>query len=219
MLTFVQRMRTEGKRQWNLKQERRKKMKKFVITIGRSYGSGGRMIGMKIAEELGIKCYNSELLIEAAKASGICAEVFEKIDEKPISAFLSFTTGKYDHGEMPLNHKVFLAQMQTIKQIADRESCVIVGRCADYVLKDYENVINVFIHAPLEDRVQRVIERDGIAPGKAEKRVRRIDKERASYYNFYSTKRWGAAESYDVCLDSSTFGIDGCVKIIESMID
>ncbi len=193
-------------------------MKKFIITIGRSYGSGGRMVGQKIAEDLGVKCYNSELLIEAAKESGLCREVFEKIDEKPISAFLSFSAGKYDHGEMPLNHKVFLAQMQTIKKIADRESCVIVGRCADYVLKDYDNVINVFIHAPLEDRIQRVIERDSILPGKAEKRVKRIDKERANYYNFYSTKRWGVADSYDVCLDSSKFGIEGCAKIIEGLI-
>lgn len=194
-------------------------MKKFVITIGRSYGSGGRMVGQKIAEDLGVKCYNSELLIEAAKESGLCQEVFEKIDEKPISAFLSFSAGKYDHGEMPLNHKVFLAQMQTIKKIADRESCVIVGRCADYVLKDYENVINVFIHAPIEDRIQRVIERDDILPGKAEKRVKRIDKERSNYYSFYSTKRWGVADSYDICLDSSKFGIDGCARIIESLID
>lgn len=193
-------------------------MKKFVITIGRSYGSGGRMVGLKIAEDLGIKCYNSELLIEAAKESGLCQEVFEKIDEKPISAFLSFSAGKYDHGEMPLNHKVFLAQMQTIKKIADRESCVIVGRCADYVLKDYENVINVFITAPLEDRIQRAIERDNILPGKAEKRVKRIDKERSNYYNFYSTKRWGVADSYDICLDSSKFGIEGCAKIIEDLI-
>lgn len=193
-------------------------MKKFIITIGRSYGSGGRMVGLKIAEDLGIKCYNSELLIEAAKESGLCREVFEKIDEKPISAFLSFSAGKYDHGEMPLNHKVFLAQMQTIKKIADRESCVIVGRCADYVLKDYDNVINVFITAPFEDRVQRAIDRDNILPGKAEKRVRRIDKERSNYYNFYSTKRWGVADSYDVCLDSSKFGIEGCAKIIESLI-
>lgn len=193
-------------------------MKKVIITIGRQYGSGGRMVGLKIAEDLGIKCYNSELLIEAAKESGLCQEVFEKIDEKPISAFLSFSTGKYDSGEMPLNHKVFLAQMQAIKKIAERESCVIVGRCADYVLKDRDDVINVFIHAPLEDRVQRVIDRDDILPGKAEKRVKRIDKERANYYNFYSTKRWGMAESYDICLDSSKFGIEGCAKIIESLI-
>lgn len=193
-------------------------MKKFVITIGRQYGSGGRMIGQKIAEDLGVKCYNSELIIEAAKESGLCKEVFEKIDEKPISAFLSFSAGKYDSGEMPLNHKVFLAQMQTIRKIADRESCVIVGRCADYVLKDYENVINVFISAPFDERVQRVIERDDILPGKAEKRVRRIDKERNNYYNFYSTKRWGKAESYDICLDSGKFGIEGCAKIIEGLL-
>ena len=193
-------------------------MKKFIITIGRSYGSGGRMVGQKIAEDLGVKCYNSELLIEAAKESGLCNEVFQKADEKPISAFLSFAATKYESGEMPLNHKVFLAQMQTIKKIAERESCVIVGRCADYVLRNRDDVINVFIHAPLENRVQRVIERDGVVPGKAEKRVKRIDKERASYYNFYSTKKWGASESYDICLDSAKFGIEGCAKIIESLI-
>ncbi len=194
-------------------------MKKFVITIGRQYGSGGRMVGIKIAEDLGIKCYNSELLIEAAKESGLCKEVFDKIDEKPFSAFLSFSpSGKYDHGEMPLNHKVFLAQMQTIKRLAETESCVIVGRCADYVLREYDNVINVFIHAPLQDRVKRVIERDSIAPGKAEKRVKRFDKERANYYNFYSEKRWGMTDSYDISLNSSKFGIDGCAKIIEDML-
>lgn len=193
-------------------------MKKVIITIGRQYGSGGRLIGQKVAEDLGIKCYNSELLIEAAKESGLCAEIFEKNDEKPVSAFLSFSAGKYDSGEMPLNHKVFLAQMQAIRKIAERESCVIVGRCADYVLKDFDNVINVFISAPIEDRMQRVIERDGVAPGKAERKVKKVDKERASYYNFYSTKRWGVADSYDLCLDSSTFGIDGCVKIIEELL-
>lgn len=193
-------------------------MTKTIVTIGRQYGSGGRMIGMKLAEELGIKCYNSELLVEAAKDSGLCKEIFDKNDEKPISAFLAFTPTSYESGEMPLNHRVFLAQMQTIRNIADRESCVIVGRCADYVLKDYPNVMKVFVHAPLEDRVKRIIERDGIAPGKAEKRVKRIDKERASYYNFYSTKKWGVIESYDLCINSSAFGIDGCVKMIKSMM-
>jgi cytidylate kinase len=189
-----------------------------IVTIGRQYGSGGRMIGVRLAEELGVTCYNSELLIEAARESGLCREIFERNDEKPISALLSFSPTNYESGEMPLNHKVFLAQMQTIRNIADRESCVIVGRCADYVLKDYENVVKVFIHAPLEDRVKRAIERDAIAPGKAEKRVKRIDRERASYYNFYTTKRWGVAESYDICLDSSKFGIEGCVKIRESAL-
>lgn len=189
-----------------------------IVTIGRQYGSGGRMIGILVAKALGVQCYNNELLAEAVRQSGLCREVFEKNDEKPISAFLTFSAGKYDSGEMPLNHKVFLAQMQTIRTIAERESCVIVGRCADYVLKDYENVTNVFIHAPLEDRIKRVIERDGIAPGKAEKKVKKVDRERASYYNFYSTKRWGAAESYDMCLDSGKFGTERCADIILSVI-
>lgn len=193
-------------------------MANTIVTIGRQYGSGGRMVGLKLAEDLGIKCYNSELLVEAARESGLCKEIFEKNDEKPLSAILSFSATRYDSGEMPLNHKVFLAQMQTIRNIADRESCVIVGRCADYVLKDYPKVLNVFIHAPIEDRIKRAIDRDGIAPGKAEKRVKRIDKERASYYNFYSTKHWGAAESYDLCLDSSKFGLEKCVEIIKSLL-
>ena len=193
-------------------------MANTIITIGRQYGSGGRMVGMRLAERLGIQCYNSELLAEAVRQSGLCKEVFEKNDEKPISAFLTFSAGKYDSGEMPLNHKVFLAQMQTIRASSERESCVIVGRCADYVLKDYKNVTNVFIHAPLEDRIKRVIERDGVVPGKAEKKVKKVDKERASYYNFYSTKRWGAAESYDICLDSSKYGVDRCADIILALL-
>lgn len=189
-----------------------------IVTIGRQYASGGRMIGQFLASELGVKCYNSELLIEAARESGLCREIFEQNDEKPMSALLAFSPTRYDSGELPLNHKVFLAQMQTIRNLAERESCVIVGRCADYVLRERSDVLNVFIHAPLEDRIKRAIERDGVVPGKAEKRVKRIDKERASYYNFYSTKRWGEASSYDLCLNSSKFGIEGCVEIIKSLL-
>lgn len=135
-----------------------------VITIGRQYGSGGREIGMRLAKELGIKCYDKELLDQAAKDSGICEELFEHHDEKPTNSFLySLVMDTYSFGyssaafaDMPINHKVFLAQFDAIKNLAQKESCVMVGRCADYALSDYEGAFSVFIHADLDKRIRRI---------------------------------------------------------------
>ena len=195
---------------------------KLVITIGRQCGSGGRVIGQKLAEELGVKCYDKELLAIAAKNSGLCEELFETHDEKPTSSFLyslvmdtyslGYTTSGYM--DMPINHKVFLAQFDTIKKLAEEESCVIVGRCADYALAERPNTVSVFICGNEADKIHRMEEVYKLTEANAKDTMVKTDKKRASYYNYYSSKKWGDAKSYDFCINSSATGIDGAVKAI-----
>lgn len=200
----------------------------LIITIGREYGSGGHEIGMKLANELGIKCYDKELLELAAKESGLCTEVMEHHDEKPTNSFLySLVMDTYSMGysaassfiDMPINHKVFLAQFDTIKHLAEKESCVIVGRCADYALEENSNTIRVFIKAPLAARVARIVERNKVTEDKAFELIAKTDKKRASYYNYYTSKKWGEAKSYDLCIDSNMVGLDGAIAIIKAFIE
>lgn len=198
-------------------------MNHHIYTIGREFGSGGKDVGVALAKRLGVKCYDKELLAEAAKNSGFCAEIFENHDEKPTNSFLyslvmdTYSFGGYSSApflDMPLNHKVFLAQFDTIKNIAKKEPCVIVGRCADYALADNPNCVNVFIHASLDYRADRVSKKLDITTNKARDLVQKNDKQRASYYNYYTSKKWGDSRSYDICLDSGRLGVDGCVDMI-----
>ncbi len=193
-----------------------------VITIGRECGSGGRVIGNRLAEKLGIKCYDKELLTLAAKQSGLCEELFEAHDEKPTRSFLySLVMDSYSLGystssfvDMPLNHKVFLAQFETIKHLAQTESCVIVGRCADYALADYPNKVSIFISGNMEDKIQNIAKTYDKTPEKARDIVLKTDKKRANYYNYYSSKKWGDAKGYDLCINSSVLGPEGTVNLI-----
>lgn len=194
-----------------------------VYTIGREFGSMGQLVGEKLAERLGIKFYDKELLQQAAKDSGFCEEIFENHDEKPTNSFLyslvmdTYSTGSYATApflDMPLNHKVFLAQFDTIKKIADQESCVIVGRCADYALANYPDVINIFVHADLEDRIKLISKRMDITENKAKDIILKNDKQRASYYNYYTSKKWGDTRSYDLTLNTSKITVDDCVDMI-----
>ena len=202
-------------------------MGNLIITIGRQFGSGGRQIGKKLAEELGIGYYDKEILNVAAKESGLCQTLFENHDEKPTGSFLySLVMDTYSMGynsgaylDMPLNHKVFLAQFDAIKKLAERESCVIVGRCADYALEEFDNVFHVFIHADKDYRVKNVMKYDSVSETKAKDIVSKNDKQRASYYNYYTSKKWGDAKGYDLCLNSALLGIDGCVELIKRMIE
>ncbi|MCI9361797.1 MAG: cytidylate kinase-like family protein [Hungatella sp.] len=195
----------------------------LVITIGRQCGSQGRIIGQKLAEAMGVKCYDKELLSEAAKNSGLCEELFETHDEKPTNSFLySLVMDTYSMGynssaylDMPINHKIFLAQFDTIKKLADEESCVIVGRCADYALADYPNTVTVFITANEADKLAHLQEINNVTESKAKDIMVKTDKKRASYYNYYASKRWGEAKGYDLCINSSSVGIDGAVKVIQ----
>ena len=198
-------------------------MGNLVITIGRECGSAGRLIGQKLAADLGGKCYDKELLTLAAKNSGLCEELFKTHDEKPTSSFLySLVMDTYSLGyntsaymDMPINHKIFLAQFDTIKKLAEEESCVIVGRCADYALADYPNTVSVFICGDEEDKIHHLMERHNVDEAKAKDIMIKTDKRRASYYNYYSSKRWGSCKSYDMCISSSAVGYDGAVDIIK----
>ena len=194
----------------------------LVITIGRECGSGGRLIGNRLAEKLNIKCYDKELLTLAAKKSGLCEEIFESHDEKPTNSFLySLVMDTYSFGyssagftDMPMNHKIFLAQFEAIKKLASEGPCVMVGRCADYALADNPDCFSVFVHANLDWRINRIAQKYNKNAKEAKDMINKTDKSRSSYYNYYTNKKWGSADSYNLCLDSSKLGIDGTAKAI-----
>lgn len=198
-----------------------------IITIGRQFGSAGREIGYKLAHDLDIKLYDKEMLNRAAKESGICQELFETHDEKPTNSFLySLVMDTYSLGyssgtftDMPINHKIFLAQFDAIKKIADEGPCILVGRCADYALEEYDNVLSVFIHADLDARIRRIARIYDLTDAKAKDMIIKADKKRASYYNYYTNKKWGDSSSYNMCLDSSVLGIDGTAEAIKKLIE
>lgn len=197
-----------------------------IITIGREFGSAGREIGRKIAEDFEIKLYDKEMLARAAKESGICEEIFESHDEKPTNSFLySLVMDTYSMGysgntytDMPINHKVFLAQFDAIKKIADEGQCILVGRCADYALESYKNVVSVFIHADLDARIRRIARIYDLTDAKAKDLIQKTDKKRSSYYNYYTNKKWSNADSYELCLNSAQLGIEGTARLIEEYV-
>ena len=198
-----------------------------IITIGRQFGSAGREIGEKVAAYFGIKCYDKELLTRAAKESGFCEEMIKNHDERPTNSFLyNLVMDTYSFGynssafvDMPISHKVFLAQFDTIKKIADEGACIIVGRCADYALADRDNVVNLFIYGDEEVKVARIMQKYNLSQAKAKDMIIKKDKQRQSYYNYYSSKKWGRADSYDLCINSSVLGIEGTVKLIIQYIE
>lgn len=193
-----------------------------VITIGRQFGSGGRAIGRLVAEKLGIPFYDKELIKHIAQESGLSHEILDDYDEKPTNSFLySLSLGAYTYGnsitgipEMPMSDKIFVIQSDVIKELAAKGSCVIVGRCAESVLKDTDLPrLSVFIHTDFDSRIKRVSEYEGISHDEAAERIRKTDKKRASYHNYYSELKWGAATSYDICIDSK-IGIENAAKLI-----
>ncbi|MBQ9990706.1 MAG: cytidylate kinase-like family protein [Lachnospiraceae bacterium] len=198
-----------------------------IITLGRQFGSGGREIGEKLAEYYGIKCYDKELLSRAAKESGFCQEMIESHDERPTNSFLyNLVMDTYSFGynassfmDMPISHKVFLAQFDTIKKMADESPCIIVGRCADYALSEYKNCLNLFIYGNEEYKIKRIMKKYGVSEEKALDMMQKKDKQRQSYYNYYSSKKWGRADSYDLCINSSKYGIEGSVKLIIQAVE
>lgn len=204
-------------------------MGNLIITIGREFGSAGKNVGLSLSEHLNIPCYDKELLERAAKESEFCEEIFEHHDEKPTSSFLyslvmdANALGTYTTApgllDMPLNQKVFLAQFDTIKKIADNESCVMIGRCADYALTDYDNVVRVFIRADEEFKLKRLMDRFKCDEKTARDLMKKTDKKRASYYDYYTSKKWGDSSSYDLCLNTSDLGVEGAVNVIMNYIE
>ena len=198
-----------------------------IITIGRQFGSGGHEIGEKLAQHYGIKYFDKELLSRAAQESGFCEEMLRNHDERPTNSFLyNLVMDTYTFGynsssfvDMPISHKVFMAQFDTIKKIAEEEPCVIVGRCADYALQEFKNCLNIFIYADEESKLKRIMAKYDISEDKAKDMIIKKDKQRQSYYNYYSTKKWGRADSYDLCINSGVLGTDGTVKLICQYIE
>lgn len=192
--------------------------KKFVVAISRQYGSGGHEIGRKLAERLGVKFYDKELLAKIAQDSGMSKTLVEFYDEMPSKSLLfSLAMDAYPMSftEVPINQKVFQAQVETIRKIAEEGSCVIIGRCADSILSDDPNLVSVFIHADMDSKIARVKDRDELSEDKARERIIKTDKKRASFYNFYSLdKRWGDVNSHDLTIDSGKLGISKSVELI-----
>lgn len=200
--------------------------KHFIITIGREFGSGGREVGMELAKKLGVKCYDKELIAIAAKESGLSEELLKSLDERPTNSFLySLVMDTYSMGystsyiDMPLNQKAFMAQYDTIKKIADEESCIIVGRCADYALKDRDDCFSVFIKASMDEKIKRISRIHNLDADKAKDMIVKANKKRANYYNFYANRKWGDSRTYDLCLDSGVLGIEGTVEVLASYLN
>ena len=201
---------------------------KFVINIGRQLGSGGKAVGERLAERFGIPVYDKRLIKMAAEHSGFGQEFFEKADEKPAKGFFATLLGYlrspfagddaiYNN---PLSHDaLFKMQSDVIRQLAERESCIFVGRCADYILRDHPRTVNIFIAAGRAERIERLCRLHGIAPGEAESLMDRTDARRAAYYNYYSSGTWGMAETYDLCIDSSVLGIDGTTGFVLEFVE
>ena len=205
---------------------------RFYITIGREKGSGGLEIAQTLSEEFGIPQYDKQLIDEAAKESGLCKELFANIDERRGSKFISgFFSGimgslysEYGTSSGINREELFRIQSETILNIANEGSAIFVGRCADYILRERINCLNVFITATPEDRIERLLEHNKIKNAERYSReemkelLEKSDSKRESYYNYFTYKQWGAAASYDVCLNSSLLGVDGCVKVISDII-
>lgn len=201
---------------------------KYVINIGRQLGSGGREIGAKLAAQMHIDFYDKELINIASKESGLCKEFFEKADEKTSQSIFGGLFGMrfpfINDGSIPNNNclsndALFKIQSDVIRELAEKKSCLFVGRCADYILRDHPRCVNIFITASKEDRIRRLCKEKGINSEKAEDLIEKTDRERAAYYNYYSYKVWGAAATYHLCIDSSSLGIDETVAFIKLFIE
>jgi cytidylate kinase len=198
-----------------------------IITISRQYGSGGREIGAKLAQKLGIPFYDNEIITRAAKDSGFSEAVFENAEKKASNSLLySIAMGMNAYGNqdigfthLSLDDQIYIAQSNVIRKVAQEGPCVIVGRCADYVLRDYKNVVNVFIWADLEFRKNRAIQLYQLKENKAEEEILKIDKSRANYYNYHASEKWGKAENYHLSIKSDCIGIDNSVDCILQFLE
>ena len=197
--------------------------KSLIITIGRQFGSGGHEIGEKLAKKLGIKFYDKELIKLIAKQSGLCEKVLESYGEKPTNSLLySIVMDIYPsvmYTGPTIDQQIYQANYDTIRRLADGEPCVIVGRCADYILRDHPELVSVFVHANSDFRAARIAEEYKLPDAKVRDLLVKTDKKRANYYNFQSEKQWGAASSYNLCIESSEVGIDGAVDLIMDYIN
>ena len=198
-----------------------------VITIGRQYGSGGRELGQILAKNLGYEFYDEELVTMAAEKNKMHKDILRAVDEKATKSLLyTLVTGSdlrffntSTQYEMPINDKLFITQSEIIKNLADKSSCVIVGRCADYVLRDSaQKCLHLFVYADLEHRIQRICQKYDLTPEKAKDKINKIQKSRKAYYNYYSNREWGNVSNYDLCVNTGTLGLQKAAEVIEEFV-
>lgn len=198
----------------------------MIITIGRQYGSGGRRLAQMLSEHFNIPLYDKDLINRVSEETGIAGEFFKKVDEQPSDSFFSMFLNSFSYGNscncedsVLSGNSLFCMQSKVIKNIAAEGDCIFVGRCADYILRDRDDVLSIFVTADLEDRIKRVAEYEGISEQSAKDVIEKADKSRAAYYNFYTEKRWGRGSSYDICLNSSKISLEQCMDIITQILN
>lgn len=187
-----------------------------IITISREFGSGGRTIGKKVAEKLGIPCYDADLIQKLSEESGYAADYIKEEGEYATGGWLAPFLSDRSMG-LTNQDKLWHIQQRVILELAEKSPCVIVGRCADFILKDKADCLNVFIHASIEHRAERIVKEYGECEETPEQRLKDKDKRRAAYHRFYTDMKWGHAQNYHLCLDSGELGIDKCVKILSDL--
>jgi len=198
---------------------------KIIINIGRQLGSGGRIIAKMLADDLGCNFYDRELLNLAAKESGFCEKVFEQNDEKKgffkslFNVHVPYMSGNSFCNNGLSQESLFLFQSDAIRKAAEAGSCVFVGRCADYVLRDFKNTVNVFITADIDHRIQNICRRKECSRAEARKIIEQGENSRAAYYNYYTGKKWGDSKSYDLCINSSILGLNGTTEFIKEFVE
>ena len=193
----------------------------MICTIARQYGSGGHEVGRRLADMLGVKCYDRDLITMAAQKSGMSEEALGHVDEKAASSLLytlvmgsNMYHSNVDQFNVPINDKLFCIQSEIIREIAEREDCVIVGRCADYVLNEHPQCVRVFVYADFEARVRTVCARESISEGEARDRIIKTDKRRSNYYNYYTGHKWGRLENYDLSISTDKIGVEAAARLI-----
>ena len=190
----------------------------MIISIGRQHGSGGREIARLLARELGIKCYDKEIVDEAAKHSDFSRDLINAYDEKRMSAFMLHAGGYGLNENFRLNMQVVSAQFDAMREIASKGDCIFVGRCADYILRERSDLVSVFILGDMDERLKCLERRQGLDESAARKKIKEVDKDRSSFYKYYSDQVWGDAQNYDLCINSSRLGVEGTVKVIMDYI-
>lgn len=201
-------------------------MKKRIVTISRQCGSGGRYIGEQLAKELGISCYDEKLMDMVAKESGFAMDFIEEKGERitgsllfNIASSLSYASNVFSGNGMSLQDEIYFIQSRIIKELADKEPCVIVGRSADYVLRERNDCLNVFIHADEKSKLERAVKYYGMPEKDALTILKKKDRARYNHYKYYTDLDWGLASNYDLCLNSGLLGIDGCVRVIKNVLE
>lgn len=192
----------------------------MIIAIGRQHGSAGREIARELAVQYGIKCYDREIVDEAAESSTVSRELFDSFDEKRVSPFMMQSTQfpGMSHG-MGLNIYVASAQFDAIRNLAEKNDCIFVGRCADYVLRTRDDLVTVFITGDYEEKVKCIMNRQGVTEEIAKKKIKEVDKDRSSYYRYFTDQVWGAADHFDLCVNSSRLGVEGTAAVIRAYIE